>query len=132
MENGLARASGYEINNLLDYILTGPKGTYFRINNYISLGVEGTTATNFNITLQGKSFFISSFQCVNANPSGKYDMFMYTRTRLSNNYDIGGGLVRQQMGTYTMSGAFQDRGILLVAPYADAYEMEDMFRKADS
>jgi|GEM_PF-5822703 hypothetical protein len=39
-------------------------------------------------------------------------MFMYTRTRLSNNnYDIGGGLVRQQMGTYTMSGAFQDRGI---------------------
>ncbi|MDY3068312.1 MAG: hypothetical protein SOR57_01355 [Parabacteroides sp.] len=53
---------------------------------------------------------------------------MYTRTRLSNNYDIRGGLIRQQMGTYTMSGALQDRGILLVAPYADAYEMENIFR----
>ncbi|MDY3068313.1 MAG: hypothetical protein SOR57_01360 [Parabacteroides sp.] len=70
MENGLAKASGYEINNLLDYILTGPKGTYFCINNYISLGAEGTTTTNFNITLQGKSFFISSFQYVNTNSSG--------------------------------------------------------------
>lgn len=131
MENGLARAAGYEVNNLLDYILTGPRNSYFLINNYVPLGADGTSATYFYITLQGKSFYINAFQCANTNPAGQYNMYMYTRTRLTNNYDIGGGIVRQQMGTYSMANAYQDRGILITAPSADAYAMEGLFRKVD-
>ncbi|SHF46424.1 hypothetical protein SAMN05444274_105322 [Mariniphaga anaerophila] len=81
MKEKMSTKANYSVNtnvqNLMSQVIQ-QNGTIIRINDYLSIGTAGYQDSYFSVTLQGRTIQCSGIDIGNNNPSGEYELRMYS------------------------------------------------------